>query len=120
MIFISIICISCDPENGFYLKGKVFDKNDKSTITNVKVEFICYTDNREWNFEKNIAETDKSGIFYDTIISLRRFDSVKIRINERGYLTKEIMTKRNKWKINQGFMKTGFDIDFGNIELIKK
>ncbi len=120
LFFISIIFISCDPENDFYLKGKISDKNDKSKITNAEIEFICYTGNREWNFEKNIAETNKHGIFNDTIVSLSRFDSIKIVINERGYLTKEIMSERNKWKINSGFMKTEFNIDFGNIELNKK
>lgn len=120
LIFISIIFISCDPENDFYISGKISDKKHKTEIENVDVEFVCYTNSMEWNFERNITRTDINGMFNDTIISLRPFDSIKIKITKKGYLTKEVKSERNKWEITRGFMKTEFDVDYGNIELIKK
>ncbi|QXP78807.1 MULTISPECIES: hypothetical protein [Winogradskyella] len=120
LIFISIIFISCDPENDFYISGKISDKKHKTTIENADIEFICYTNSMEWNFEKNITQTNINGMYNDTIVSLRRFDSIKIKINKKGYLTKEIISERKEWEITRGFMKTEFDIDCGNIELIKK
>ncbi len=119
-IFILVILTSCDPENDFYISGKISDGELKTKIINADIEFICYTNNMEWNFEKYITQTNKDGIFNDTIVSLRSFDSIKIKISKKGYLTKEIKTERNEWEITRGFMKTEFHINYENIELIKK
>ncbi len=120
LFFISMLLASCDPENDFFITGKVTKKNTQNVIENAKIELICYTDNMEWNFEKNITRTDKNGIFNDTIISLRRFNSIKIKVIENEYSEKEIISEINDWKISRGIMKTEFKIDYGNIKLIKK
>jgi hypothetical protein len=72
----------------------------------------------EWKNE-NLKQSNKKGIFKDTIVSLRRFDSIKIIIKKDGYFSKELISKMEKWKINREFMKTEFVVNYGNI-LLKK
>lgn len=119
VILISMLLASCDPENSFFLTGKVTEGNTQNIIENAKIEVICYTDNMKWDFKKKITRTNKNGIFNDTIISLRQFDSIKIKVIGKEYSEKEITSKIKDWKISGTIMKAEFKIDFGNIKLIK-
>lgn len=114
-----MLLASCDPENSFFLTGKVTEGNTQNIIENAKIEVICYTDNMKWDFKKKITRTNKNGIFNDTIISLRQFDSIKIKVIGKEYSEKEITSKIKDWKISGTIMKAEFKIDFGNIKLIK-
>ena len=76
LILISILFSSCDPENDFYINGKLIDENSNKAIDDAEIDFICYSNSLEWNIE-SINQTNKNGIINDTIASLRRFDSIK-------------------------------------------
>jgi len=119
LLFITVTFSSCDPENDFYIKGKIINQYSKEPIDNVEIELTYYSSSRGWrNIEKQI-ENNRSGIFNDTIASLRRYDSVKMLLRKEGYASKEIKTEYAEWETSRGFMKIEFEVNFGIVELKK-
>lgn len=118
--------VGCDPEFEHEFKGKVVNSENNEPIKNVKLEYSFYPIENLNHWRANMVErdsiklTDKNGEFeikFSTITMT--FDSLKIKVNKKGYKERILISASEDWESGFGFNLRKFQFNFGKIELTK-